>query len=396
MANETLKPVRGISGLFRNPRGCYVVHTSAKATKTGKLRKRKKTLVPGTTKDQAIAALAEVKAELRSGESLSPGGPIPTVRAYAPVWGERQLARGNWSANSGTAEQVGHRLDRYVIPHFGDHTVEHISYGDIERWLDWMGTQVSARTVKAAYGNLRGLIRTGRREHGLPSMDYPPAPKVIKDGKDEPLTWANHDKKDGVALTREQLGVFLRASKEISPHGWYPFSVLGFGSDARFSELACVRVEDLDLSGEVGIWLARRHLVSGQEMPGIKWDPRGTVRLLDAETTRILRPFVVGQHPEDLLFPSDQAGYDYRSNKGLQWFFDQVSKATTLPRMTSKVFRQTYITLGHLQIRADAMLQAQAGHSDPKTTMTYVRPSLEHRKQHARQMAQVLYAVEDG
>jgi hypothetical protein len=42
---------------------------------------------------------------------------------------------------------------------------------------------------------------------------------------------------------------------------------------------------------------------------------------------------------------------------------------------------------------ADSMAQAQAGHGDAKTTMAYVKPSMEHRKQHARKMGSVLYAV---
>lgn len=93
------------------------------------------------------------------------------------------------------------------------------------------------------------------------------------------------------------------------------------------------------------------------------------------------------------MFPSRQAGHRFRSQKGLQWFFDRVAREADLPRMTSKVFRRTYQTLAHLDMMASAVAQAQAGHSDPRTTAMYHKPNLEHRKQHARRMAGVLYSV---
>jgi integrase len=216
-----------------------------------------------------------------------------------------------------------------------------------------------------------------------------------EDAGTEDLTWENYRREQGCALTREELGRFLAAAKELSPHGWYAFCVLGFGSDARFSELAAAQIQDFNLKDDVGIWLCRRHLISSRAevAGGIKWNRKGIVRLLDAETTRILRPYLVGKEPEDLLFPSDQSGCTFRSNKGLQWFLDLVSKKAELPRMTSKVFRRTFLTLSHLDTMASAVSQAQAGHSDAKTTMTYVKPSLDARKEHARRMGGVLYAV---
>lgn len=402
MANDKLRPPRGrlakVSGIFVNPRDQYVIKTTAKNEKTGRLDFRKRTLPAGATEEDALRALAEVKEEIRNGGAQRPKPlPVmPTLRAYVPCWSARQLSKGKWSAEAGTADTVGWRFDRYVIPVLGDHLIGTIDFADLERWLDWMASEVQgAGTIRAVYFNLRSVIRAGRQELGLPGLPTWPEPPRMVNEPEVDLDWDNYDAEPGRALTKEQLGLFLKAAQSISPTGWYPLSLLGFGSDARFSELATVLVEDLRLSDEVGVWLCRRHLVKGREAPGVKHNRRGVTRLLDPETTRLLRPFLDGKEPKDLLFPSDQPGYRFRSQKGMQDFLDRASRATGLPRMTSKVFRRTYITLSHHKMMADALTQAQAGHSDPKTTGIYIRPSIEQRKAHAQKLADVLYETED-
>lgn len=87
---------------------------------------------------------------------------------------------------------------------------------------------------------MRSLIKDGRRDHGFPPLpEYPEPPRATRSEEGE-LTWENYENDIGAALTQEQLGSFLTKAKELSPNGWYALCVLGFGSDARFSELAAV------------------------------------------------------------------------------------------------------------------------------------------------------------
>jgi integrase len=72
-----------------------------------------------------------------------------------------------------------------------------------------------------------------------------------------------------------------------------------------------------------------------------------------------------------------------------------VCKHIDIDRVTTKVSRQTYLTLAHLKGIADTMAQAQAGHTHGRTTMTYVKPTIEHRKEHARSMAEVLHGDDE-
>ena len=192
--------------------------------------------------------------------------------------------------------------------------------------------------------------------------------------------------------------MFLETAERLDPDGWYPMAVLGFGSDARFSEVTACQACDLDLADDIGVRLVRRHLVVARKAiaPGTKSRPKGQVRLLDAITTARLRGYwqrrrLQGQ--EALMFPpSGRAnGALCRSHQGFQKFLDRVSDAADLPRMTSKVMRRTYLTLSHLDAVADALTQAQAGHATPEQTMAYIKPTLEARKQHARKMGEVLY-----
>ncbi len=402
MANETLKPVRGADGLFMNSRGQYVIKTSAKSMKTGKMVYGKRTLKPDAAKDEALQTLGEVKAELRSGsKKVVPAVEIPTLAAYVPLWGKRRLTRGAWNADGGTAEITGWRLDQYVIPYLGDHLIDRIDYADLQRWLDIMSSSgLAVNTIKATYGHVRCLIKDGRLDHGLPPLPlFPPPPRAARSGE-APLTWENFEDEEGAALTMHELQAFLHEAKKQSPNGWYPFCILGFASGARFSELAAVQAHDLDLEPEVGVWLVRRHLITSRmaAAPGVKWNKRGMVKLLDSESTRLLRPFLADKTGDALAFPSDQSGYQYRSNVGLNMFIVQVAQAAGIktPGLTSKVFRRTFVTLSHLDTMALAMAQAQAGHADPKTTQVYNKPSVAARREHAKKMAGVLHVVEGG
>jgi integrase len=125
----------------------------------------------------------------------------------------------------------------------------------------------------------------------------------------------------------------------------------------------------------------------------VKWNPHGDVKILDLETTAMLRPFWASRDEKEPLFPSPNAAAGYRHPQGMSRFLRRVRDAAGLPHLTSKVFRRTYVTLSHLDIRADHMAQAQAGHANAKTTDTYRKPTIDHRKEHARRMTGVLYEV---
>lgn len=373
-----------------------VVRTTAKDRRTGKMRERRRTMPAGATIAEALAVLDELKAEA-AGVRVAPTrvrdpDDVPTVEAYATVWGKRRLSKGRWSPNSGTAEIVGFRLDRYVMPTFGDQFIGTITFGQLEAWLDDMAERIGPRTIRATFNHLISIDREGRQDYGLPPMSYPEAPRV--GGQAGELTWANYADSTGMALTRAKLADFLGAAKAMSPTGWYPICVLGFASGARISELHAAQRGDFDLSAEVGVWLCRRHMVTIRQTsePGVKWNKRGKAILLDATSTVLLRPFLSGGEPDALAFPSDQSGHAFRSTKGMQLFIDRVCVRAGLARVTTKVFRQTYVTLAHLRGVADAMAQAQAGHSSGRTTMTYVKPTIEHRREHAKTMADVLHS----
>jgi integrase len=396
--------VGGVPGIFRDNKGRFVILTTGLSVKTGKLsNKVRRTLPDGATEEEALKALATLKEQIKSGTAGVARGPklkIPTLRAYAPSWAESQIASGQWSVDGGTAESVGWKLEEYVMPHLGDYLIDQITYADLQGWLVEMARRgFLPNTIKGAYGHLRCLVRAGRKTYGLPSLaEFPPPPRA--DTSRTPLTWDNFNTDEGAALTREQLGEFLSAAKQMSPNGWYPLCVLGFGSGARFSELAAVQVQDLDLARDVGVWLRRRHLISGtgESRPGIKWKPSGKVNMLDPETTRMLRPFVYGKGAEELLFSSDQGGSEFRSNNGLNDFIRAAATAAgiEIPGLSSKVFRRTYVTLSHLSVMADAMTQAQAGHADGKTTMVYFKPQLASQAEHAAKMDGVLHLVKGG
>ena len=408
MGREKARPTRypGVGRSVKDNR--FIVRATAIDEKTGKLKEKEKKLKAGATIEDALAELAELKDRIRRGIKASGRVEIPTLAAYVPSWSAKRLSSGSWNAHGGTVETVAQRLDNYVLPHFGDWLIDRITYGDVRDWLHELAHRISSKTKRplsatyraGIYTHLRCIVDDARADLGLPEMSWPPAPKTDKGAKPS-LDWNNYEQvNQGLALTPAQLAVFLSKAEELDPHGWYPMAVLGFGSDARFSEVTSCMVGDIDADRDdgIGVWLVRRHWIKDRkaDAPGSKNHPEGEVKYLDATTTGWLRPHWLKRrlHGKTALMfpPSARAnGAMRRSHQGFQLFLNRVADATGLPRMTSKVMRRTYLTLSHLDALADSLTQAQAGHATPQQTMAYVKPTAEARKEHARKMADVLY-----
>ena len=412
MANDKLTTTRH-PGVYRRARdGRLVIRATAKDEKTGQIRQIKRTLAPDASVAEALELLGAMKVQARRGGAHKSVAVVPTLRACVPRWTRSRLTSGAWNADGGTIPVVAARLEGHVLPVFGDFLLDKIAYADLADWLATMKAKgLAPTTIEPIYSHLKCLIRDSRRDLGLPPLsDWPPAPKTTGRDKATPLglSWDNYAQtNEGMALTRAQLGTFLNAAEGLDPNGWYPMAVLGFASDARFSELTACIVDDLKLDDEIGVWLVRRHWVVSRKAtaPGTKRKPEGEIRLLDGISTTLLRAHWqrrrLAAGPEALMFPpSGRAkGAQCRSHQGFQKFLDRVSAVTDLPRMTSKVMRRTYLTLAHLEAMADAMAQAQAGHTTPEMSARYVKPSIEARKEHAAKMGSVLYlptAAADG
>lgn len=391
-------------GVYRRTKdGRLVVRATAMDSKTGKIRQVQRTLGPGATVAQALELLGTLKAQARRGGADKPTQAPMTLQACVPRWTRSRIASGGWNIDGGTIPTVAARLANHVLPVLGDYRLDKIAYGDLADWLEGMTARgLKPTTIVPVYSHLKSLIRDSRRDQGLsPLPDWPPAPKVKhKAGKAQALTWETYTQENaGMALTREQLGTFLKAAEALAPGDWYPMAVLGFASDARFSELTACTVDDLNLEGEVGVWLVRRHWVPsrGTIAPGTKTKPEGQVRLLDGISTARLRAHwkrrLMAGGREALLFPpaAHARGTLCRTHQGFQRFLDKVAEAAGLPRMTSKVLRRTYLTLAHLEAMADTMAQVQAGHTTPEMSARYVKPGIEARKAHAQKMGAVLY-----
>ena len=406
MARDKLHRTRHPGVLRRERDNRLIVRAKAKNVKTGKSKEVRETMPAGATVAEALVVLARLKVEAREGEARAARPTVPTVRGYVPRWTASRLSTGKWNADGGTVTVVGRRLDNHILPHFGDFLIDRITYSDLADWLAAMVKKgLMPTTIEPCYSHLRCLIVDARRDLGLdPLKDWPDAPKPRKaDGTE--LSWSNYKQQgEGLALTVQQLAGFLDAAERLDAGGWYPVAVLGFGSSARFSELSACECDDLDLAEEIGVWLVRRHLIVERKTvaPGTKYHPEGVVRLLDAVTTARLRPYWQRRRLEagarGLMFPSAHPSPKcvYRSHQGFQKFLDRVSDAAGLPRMTSKVMRRTYLTLTELDRRAGAMAQAQAGHGSNASTLTYVTPSVEARKDHARKVGDVLYLKPTG
>jgi len=71
--------------------------------------------------------------------------------------------------------------------------------------------------------------------------------------------------------------------------------------------------------------------------------------------------------------------------------FGRASKALALPPLSSKAFRQTYITLSRMAGLSSVHTQDQVGHTSEAMMNVYTRTPAELREAGARQMARVLF-----
>ena len=200
---------------------------------TGMYYRDGRALSAGTydTKDEALAAAHAAQSKVRAGTWTDPTGGKITFRAYAESWAEVQ----EWAPT--TREGNLSRLNRWVLPEFGDVTLKNLTY---ERLVDGFsriaraestrtGERLAPKTVNECKVLVTQVLDEAVRAGRLalhPARSVKRA-AVVRDDLD--------------ALTPEQIGSLLAAV----PPEEAPLVELALETGARWGELSGLQVKHL-------------------------------------------------------------------------------------------------------------------------------------------------------
>lgn len=374
MAREKLEPTN-YPGIFRDQVGRIVIRVSGVDPKTGKLREKRRTLKADQTMRDAVRQLVALRAEAR-GETVRVS--TPSLLICSQTWVKRKGARGEWRPGATTKPNVVGILKNHVWPFLGDILLDQLTVADIREWMDAMMEAAQPSTVRARWSTvLAPMLKEMLAEYGLPDLTTgvktPRAP--AKGGAD-------------LVLLPEQMQSVLAYTRAVEPD-YYALAVLGFASGARVSELAPCKVSDLDLSAEVGRWGIARHLGHKSNLlDGSKTGP-GRVAYLDPWSTAELRRLTEKRFAADWLTRGRKTG-QHVCRWAVNDYLGRAAKAAGLPGLSSKTFRQTYVTLCQLAGLSLAHAKDQVGHTTDKMLDVYTRTPVELREASARRMEGVL------
>jgi integrase len=122
-----------------------------------------KQTLPGShsTRKHAQAEADALKVDSRRGAFVDPRGGQVLLGDFAALWREHRLVR------TSTAAAQDSRLDRHILPAFGQRSLGQISRLEVQRWVAELDQQLAADTVRSCYRLLAQLLEAAVDEELL-------------------------------------------------------------------------------------------------------------------------------------------------------------------------------------------------------------------------------------
>ncbi|MCB9557340.1 MAG: site-specific integrase [Deltaproteobacteria bacterium] len=307
-------------------------------------RVRIRQVAPSNTKQSALTLERRLKNEL---ENPTPERrEAPGFAAFAEEFMETYVASNNKPSERESKECI---FRNYLNPRFGNHSLETISYRDVERFkADLLGQALSPKRINNILAVLRRLLTYAVEIEILERAPKVKALKVAPTARD--------------FLTNDEYRRLIERASEESLWG-LALKVAG-ECGLRLGEILGLFWDDLDLVS--GVLTVRRALVRG-----VMGSPKGGRERkipLQADLIRELRSFkhLKGDH----VF-SDEAGSPL-TKKMAERAIKRVCRRAGLRPIGWHCLRHTYCS--HLAMAgvSPRSIQELAGHADIRTTMGYM------------------------
>lgn len=379
--------------VYRREDGRIVIRVRARNPRTGRREDRSRLLRPGATARDGIAEAFDLVEEISSGgvRKITP----PNVKDYSKIWLKRKLARDEWRDGANTARHCANMIAKHIWPILGDILLDQVTRSDLFHWFDLQTSpeyaashskdpdrrcrpveKYSSGTIRFRWQKLRAIVRDGCAEYGFPdpTTGIKAPPVRSKGGAD-------------MVLLPAQIRAVLDDARKNEPN-YYPTILLGFASGARVSELVACQVGDLLVDEEIGRWKIRRHVGDGMRIVVGTKTGEGRTAYLDPWSTRELRKMTRNRFPGEFLV---RGRFDVQPNRWtINHVLKRIAKRTDVGHITSKAFRQTYITLCNVAGVGSAHTKDQVGHTTDQMLSIYERVPDELRRAAVRTLADVV------
>jgi integrase len=169
-------------------------------------------------------------------------GALPTVREALPEWLERREKLGDIRAASRQAYQSA--VKTWVLPEIGDVRVDQVTEEQVGALIEKIkladkSKSTVSHVLKALKPFFRRLVKT-KKITVNPTEDLSDYVGTMK------------GRKEIVLFTKDEMKILKRAAKATDPR-LYPFLEMAFGTGGRWSELAALTKNDVDLKARDGM-----------------------------------------------------------------------------------------------------------------------------------------------
>jgi len=146
------------------------------------------------------------------------------------------------------ARDYRQHFEAYILPRFGNHALDAVTFKKIAEFRSELITRVRLKTARNIIGSsFRAMWRDVRAEGATDRDPF------------GPLTWPAAQAGNPDPFTQEEREKILRYMAKRAPF-FYPVVYFFFWTGARPSEIAALRVDDVDLEGAVVAITKSRHM----------------------------------------------------------------------------------------------------------------------------------------
>lgn len=287
----------------------------------------------------------------------------------------RKLDEEDMSPN--TKRSYRSTLTAHFLPKYGTCKVRDITQKDIQKLIDKLKTRYAPTTVN----NIRRTIST--------FFTYAQEQEIIETnptvGVKVPSKTRGHTVHQPVALTAEELSELL----EVIPKHLRLFFALGSWCALRYSEIACLTKNDIDLKyWTVTVDKGVKRDVGGRLVVGTPKSKAGYRTITIPENIHDLVEQHLARLPkrERLLFPNPSNPYGFYSDRYIRSVLREALQTVGFAPMRFHDLRHTGLTLYGRAGATLADLMYRAGHTSADTVMIYQQSSLRRDAQLANRM----------
>lgn len=316
-----------------------------------------------STKAQARQILAQVEARIAAGKV---GLVLPEQQPAQQEPPSRDLMRA-WAATLANRNAIDdrQRLERHILPVFGDKPVKLITLAAVMQWLDAMRAK-----GKLAAGSMRHNLNLLSRFFGWAVVrghaEINPVRLIPTGSRPQEVQRRDTPWLDDDAIVRK----LFHALPE-------PFNLmfyLGNRSGLRLGEIVGLRMSDMDQLAQGSIRVRFSHegpLKEDKRQQGkMKWAPAAN------DAAALFRPWLTqrlaqGAQPEDLLFPCENRnGRPYRKEL-LEARWEAAAESLKLEMTFYQATRHSFVSRSLARGASLDEVSSAVGHSSPVVTRRY-------------------------